>query len=85
MNYKISGFADEIDQSLKIQVESLKGLSMSYVEMRGVDGNNLIYHSDGKVREIKKVLDDNGIRLSAYSNAFTDSTKGEAVGWEARD
>lgn len=65
MNCKISGFADEIDQSLKIQVESLKGLSMSYVEMRGVDGNNLIYHSDGKVREIKKVLDDNGIRLSA--------------------
>ena len=65
MNIKISGFADEIDQSLKVQVEALKNLNMCYVEMRGVDGNNLIYHSDDKVREIKKVLDDNGISLSA--------------------
>ena len=25
---------------------------MHYVEMRGVDGNNLIFHSDAKVKEI---------------------------------
>lgn len=68
MNYKITGFADEIAGDLMTQVESLKKLGMSYVEMRGVDGNNLIYHSDDKVRQIKQVLDDNGIRLSALGS-----------------
>lgn len=41
---------------------------MSYVEMRGVDGENLIYHTDEKVEQIKKTLDDNGIRLSALGS-----------------
>lgn len=68
MNYKITGFADEIAGDLMTQVESLKKLGMSYVEMRGVDGNNLIYHSDDKVRQIKQVLDDNGIKLSALGS-----------------
>ncbi len=65
---KITGFADEIDQALMTQVEALKGLNMSYVEMRGVDGNNLIYHTNDKVKEIKQILDANGIRLSALGS-----------------
>lgn len=68
MKVKLTGFADEISQNLTTQVESLKALKMLYVEMRGVDGNNLIYHTDEKVKEIKKVLDDNGIRLSALGS-----------------
>ena len=51
---KISGFADEISDNLNVQVESLKKLGISYVEMRGVDGNNLIFHDDKKISEIKK-------------------------------
>lgn len=62
---KITGFADEIDGSLEVQIESLKKLGIKYVEMRGVDGNNLIYHNDNKVKEIKKRLDETGISLSA--------------------
>lgn len=67
-NVLLTGFADEIAQELSVQVESLKKLKMSYVEMRGVDGKNLIYHTDDKVTEIKKVLDDNGIKLSALGS-----------------
>lgn len=68
MQTKITGFADEITQELTQQIESLKALGMSYVEMRGVDGNNLIFHTDEKVKEIKKVLDDNGITISALGS-----------------
>lgn len=68
MNKKITGFADEIDGALSVQVKSLKELGMSYVEMRGVDGDNLIFHSNDKVKEIKRVLDDNGIRISALGS-----------------
>ena len=65
MTVKITGFADEIALELTAQIAGLKGLGMSYVEMRGVDGENLIYHTDEKVAQIKKTLDENGIRLSA--------------------
>lgn len=68
-NYeKLTGFADEIQQDLSIQIESLKKLDMHYVEMRGVDGNNLIYDDDKKVDEIKRRLDDAGIALSALGS-----------------
>lgn len=68
MQVKITGFADEMAQDLASQIKGLKGLDMSYVEMRGVDGNNLIYHTDEKVAEIKKELDANGIKLSALGS-----------------
>ncbi|MCR5510505.1 MAG: sugar phosphate isomerase/epimerase [Lachnospiraceae bacterium] len=63
--YKISGFADEIADDLTTQIESLRKLDIHYVEMRGVDGNNLIYHTDEKIKEIRARLDDAGISLSA--------------------
>lgn len=66
--YKISGFADEMSGELTAQVEGLRKLDMHYVEMRGVDGDNLIFHSDSKVKDIKAVLDANGIRLSALGS-----------------
>lgn len=65
---KISGFADEISQDLTTQIESFKKLGISYIEMRGVDGDNLIHHDDAKVKEIKKRLDDAGIKLSALGS-----------------
>ena len=65
---KLTGFADEIAQDLSVQIESLRKLDMHFVEMRGVDGNNLIYHDDAKVAEIKKRLDGAGIALSALGS-----------------
>lgn len=65
---RITGFADEISNELEVQVASVKKLGMSHIEMRGVDGNNLIYHSDEKVKQIKAYLDDNGITLSALGS-----------------
>ena len=65
---KISGFADEIAQELDVQIEAVSRLGIQYIEMRGVDGNNLIYHPDAKVKEIKQKLEDAGIKLSALGS-----------------
>ncbi len=65
---RITGFADEIAPDLKTQIESVKKLGISHIEMRGVDGDNLIFHDDKKVKEIKSYLDDNGITLSALGS-----------------
>ena len=68
-NYeKISGFADEIAQELDVQIEVVSRLGIQYIEMRGVDGNNLIYHPDAKVKEIKQKLENAGIKLSALGS-----------------
>lgn len=65
MKMTITGFADEIDQDLETQIASMQKLGISHIEMRGVDGDNLIFHSDEKVRQIKKTLEDNDMSLSA--------------------
>lgn len=66
--FLISGFADEIAQDLTTQLENLMKLDMHYVEMRGVDGNNLIFHTPQKVKEIKERLDGAGVALSALGS-----------------
>lgn len=65
---KITGFSDEIASDLKTQVDAVKKLNLSHIEMRGVDGNNLIFHNSQKVWEIKNYLNENGISLSALGS-----------------
>ncbi|WP_367567810.1 sugar phosphate isomerase/epimerase family protein [Lacrimispora sp.] len=65
---QLSGFADEIDMSLEKQIEVLKKLNMSYVEMRGVNGKGLVEYSIQEAREIRKRLDGEGIRLSSIGS-----------------
>ncbi|MDW2799455.1 sugar phosphate isomerase/epimerase family protein [Clostridium boliviensis] len=65
---KLSGFADEIDTNLDIQMNVLKKLGMSYVEMRGVDGKGLVEHTINEAKEIKARLTDNGIFLSSVGS-----------------
>jgi len=64
----LSGFADEIDANLAEQIRVLKKLGMSYVEMRGVNGKGLVNYEMADVKEIKKQLDAEGIRLSSVGS-----------------
>ena len=67
-NITISGFADEIDPSLDKQIEVIKNLGISHIEMRGVDGKGLVEYPLDEVKKIKEKLDANGIRLSAVGS-----------------
>lgn len=64
----ISGFADEIADDLQTQIATLKKLGIGFVEMRNVNGKQLVEHGLDEVKEIKKNLDDNGIKLSAVGS-----------------
>ena len=66
--YKISGFADEISGSLDKQVEGLNSLGIEYIEIRGVDGNNIIFHKQDMVERIKCRLDAAGIKVSSIGS-----------------
>ena len=67
-NITISGFADEIDPSLDKQIEVIKKLGISHIEMRGVDGKGLVEYPLDEVKKIKEKLDANGIKLSAIGS-----------------
>ena len=66
--YKISGFADEISGSLDKQIEGLNSLGIGYIEIRGVDGNNIIFHKQDTVERIKYRLDNAGIKVSSIGS-----------------
>ncbi len=67
-NIVLSGFADEIHENLSEQIRVLRKLGMNHVEMRGVNGKGLVEYSAGEAREIKKQLDEEGIRLSSVGS-----------------
>ena len=64
----ISGFADEIASPLEKQIEVLKKLGVCYIEMRGVNGKSLVEHTLDEVKEIKKQLDGQGIKISSVGS-----------------
>ena len=66
----LTGFADEIDPMLDVQIEVLKKLGMNRIEMRGVNGKPLIEHSIEEAAEIKKRLDDEGFALSSVGSSI---------------
>lgn len=67
-NVILTGFADEIAGDLTTQMQVIRKLGMSHIEMRGVDGDNLIFHTPNKVKEIKERMDAEGIKLSALGS-----------------
>ena len=65
---EISGFADEIAEDLKTQIEVIKKLGISHIEMRGVNGKPLVEHRLEEVKEVKRQLDENQIKLSSIGS-----------------
>lgn len=66
--FVLSAFADEIDPSLKTQMNVLDQHGIKYIEMRGVNGKSLIQYTLEEVKEIKKQLDARGFKISAVGS-----------------
>lgn len=60
---RLCAFADEADTSLGGQIAALKDNCISLLEIRGVDGENIADIGISKLKDIKKRLDDNEIRI----------------------
>lgn len=66
--FKLTGFADEIDPSIKIQIETVRGLGISYIELRGVNGKNISQLTEEEAKELKAQLDEEGVGVSAIGS-----------------
>lgn len=59
---KLSAFADEASVDLLGQIKALERNNIPYLEIRGVDGENIKDISYSKIKEIRTLLDQNGIK-----------------------
>ncbi len=59
---RLSAFADEASVDLTGQINALQRNNISYLEIRGVDGENIKDISTCKIKEIRTLLEANGIK-----------------------
>ena len=64
----LSAFADEYDDSLEAQLQGLKSFGIGFIELRFVDKKNISALTDAELSEVKRRLDESGIRVSAIGS-----------------
>lgn len=67
-NTKITGFADEIHRDITVQVELLKELGISYLELRSANGKNIAEFTLEEAKELKNYLSEQQIQVSAIGS-----------------
>jgi len=65
---KLSAFADEVTDGFLAQVEYLAKERVGYIEPRFVDGKNLMDLGKSELKEVKKMIQDHGLRVSAIGS-----------------
>jgi sugar phosphate isomerase/epimerase len=76
--WTLSGFADEIDPELDVQLRTLAETSIGHLELRGVWRKNVLALTDGEVERIKAALDESGVKVSAIGSPIGKIEIGEA-------
>lgn len=64
----ITGFADEIDAQFDIQLQVLESLGQKYLELRAADGIGVADISMEKAGQLRKKMEEKGIRVSAIGS-----------------
>jgi sugar phosphate isomerase/epimerase len=66
--WTLSGFGDEIDPDPKVQAAVMLALGASHIEVRSAWGVNVVDLDDAQVAELKTILDDAGLKVSAVAS-----------------
>jgi sugar phosphate isomerase/epimerase len=70
MGYILSAFADEAADDLREQIGACKKNGVGFIEIRGVNGKNIGAITADEAKEIKKVLDESGMGVSAIGSPY---------------
>lgn len=70
MKFQLSAFADEADSMLSGQISAMKENGISYLEIRGVDGENIADISVQKAKEIRRQLDDASLKVWSLGSPY---------------
>lgn len=66
--YRVSGFADEIADDLETQLDVLESEEITHVDLRGVNGENVLDLSDEDVADVAETLDKRGINVTSIGS-----------------
>lgn len=66
--FTLSAFADEISPDPREQIAVLKGCGVFHIEFRSIHKTNVLALTDEQIREFKKLLDGEGMKLSAIGS-----------------
>ena len=66
--WTLSGFGDEIDPDPKVQAAVMLALGAKHIEVRSAWGVNVVELDDAQVAELKKILDESGLKVSAVAS-----------------
>ncbi|MFB6295569.1 MAG: sugar phosphate isomerase/epimerase family protein [Halobacteriales archaeon] len=66
--YTLSGFADEVADDLETQLETFDALGIGHVDLRSVDGTNVVDFTDDDVAWIRKRLEEYGVSVAAIGS-----------------
>ena len=73
MNFKLSGFADESGVTAEEQIQGLKANKMNYIEIRNINGKNILELSDDELKTLKNNFDKENIKVSAIGSPIGKS------------
>ena len=65
---QLSGFADEVYVNFKQQLDFFHSVGLKYIELRFLDGINILDISKEKLTEVRQMLSDSGIGVSAIAS-----------------
>ena len=66
----LTGFGDEIADSLDTQMEVMGGLDIRYIETRGIDGKNIAAYTVEEAKQVIARMKDKGFGVSALGSPF---------------
>ena len=66
--WTLSGFGDEIDPDPKVQAAVMLALGAKHIEVRSAWGVNVVELDDAQVAELKKILAESGLKVSAVAS-----------------
>lgn len=69
-NFQLAAFADEVDTSIDKQIAAMKEEGIHYLEIRGVDGENISDITLKKAGEIRKKMNDAGLDVWSLGSPF---------------
>lgn len=64
----LSAFADEAGSSLDEQIAALKRNEIHYIEPRNINGKPILTLTDEELKEVKRKLDENGIKVNSLGS-----------------
>ncbi len=66
--FKLTGFGDEISSDLDTQLEVMESVGIKHLELRGIEGKNVLELNSEEVEEARQILREKNFEISAIAS-----------------